>query len=277
MAETAFIEQLRRDLPTLLREHPEVRHELWGIMLEAFPSRQEFMAVLDEMRGMREDMNHRFEAVDRRFEELRQDMNHRFEAVDRRFEAIDHRFEELRQDMDHRFEAIERRFEAVDRRFEAVDRRFEAVDRRFEAVIDELRDQRRQLRETNLHLSALGGRVGYGLEQVVREVVEEFAGHAFPVAERLVLRDQDGVVFGVTGAEVEFDLYAHNGEAYLVEVKFHLKPGDVLIFHKKVQFARERLGREVIPLVIALSMEPAAERQMQRLGVRYRVRATVSR
>ena len=80
MAETEFIEQLRRDLPTLLREHPEVRHELWGMMLEAFPSRQEFMALLDEMRAMREDTN-------RRFEELRQDMNRRFEAVDRRFEA----------------------------------------------------------------------------------------------------------------------------------------------------------------------------------------------
>ena len=84
MAGTEFIEQLRRDLPTLLREHPEVRHELWGMMLEAFPSRQEFMALLDEMRAMREDTN-------RRFEELRQDMNRRFEAVDRRFEAVDHR------------------------------------------------------------------------------------------------------------------------------------------------------------------------------------------
>jgi hypothetical protein len=37
------------------------------------------------------------------------------------------------------------------------------------------------------------------------------------------------------------------------------------------------LAREVIPLVRALSMEPGAEPQMQRLGVRYRVRATGSR
>jgi hypothetical protein len=249
MAETGFIEQLRRDLPTLLREHPEVRHELWGIMLEAFPSRQEFMALLDEMRAMREDTNHRFE-------ELRQDMNRRFE--------------ELRQDMNHRFEA-------VDRRFEAVDRRFEAVDRRFEAVIEELRDHSRQLRDVNIHLSALGGRVGYGLENMVKAVVEEFAGHTFPVAERLLLRDETGEVFGVAGVEVEFDLYVHNGEAYLVEVKSHLKPSDVLSFHQKVQFARKKLGREVIPLVLALSMDAKAEESMRSLGIRYRVRATVSR
>ena len=238
MAETEFIEQLRRDLPTLLREHPEVRHELWGMMLEAFPSRQEFMALLDEMRAMREDTN-------RRFEELRQDMN--------------------------------RRFEAVDRRFEAVDRRFEAVDRRFEAVIEELRDHSRQLRDVNIHLSALGGRVGYGLENMVKAVVEEFAGHTFPVAERLLLRDETGEVFGVAGAEVEFDLYVHNGEAYLVEVKSHLKPSDVLSFHLKVQFARKKLGREVIPLILALSMDAKAEESMRSLGIRYRVRATVSR
>ena len=238
MAETEFIEQLRRDLPTLLREHPEVRHELWGMMLEAFPSRQEFMALLDEMRAMREDTN-------RRFEELRQDMN--------------------------------RRFEAVDRRFEAIDSRFEAVDRRFEAVIEELRDHSRQLRDVNIHLSALGGRVGYGLENMVKAVVEEFAGHTFPVAERLLLRDETGEVFGVAGAEVEFDLYVHNGEAYLVEVKSHLKPSDVLSFHLKVQFARKKLGREIIPLILALSMDAKAEESMRSLGIRYRVRATVSR
>jgi hypothetical protein len=249
MAETEFIEQLRRDLPTLLREHPEVRHELWGMMLEAFPSRQEFIALLDEMRAMREDTN-------RRFEELRQDMNHRFE--------------ELRQDMNYRFEA-------VDRRFEAVDRRFEAVDRRFEAVIEELRDHGRQLRDVNIHLSALGGRVGYGLEDMVKAVVEEFAGHTFPAAERLLLRDETGEVFGVAGAEVEFDLYVHNGEAYLVEVKSHLKPSDVLSFQQKVQFARKKLGREVIPLILALSMDAKAEESMRSLGIRYRVRATVSR
>jgi hypothetical protein len=269
MADTAFIEQLRQELPRLLREHPEVRHELWGIMLEAFPSRQEFMAFLEEMRAFREDTNRRFEELrqdmNSHFEELRQDMNSHFEAVDRRFEAVD------------------RRFEAVDRRFEAVDRRFEAVDRRFEAVIaelqrhgEELRVHGRELRELTLHVSSLGGRVGRNLEHVVREVVEEFAGQAFPVAERLVLRDEAGAVFGVANAEVEFDLYAHNGVAYLVEVKSHLKPSDVLTFYQKVRFAEAKLRRQVIPLIIALSMEPRAEQQMQQLGVKYRVRSVIS-
>jgi hypothetical protein len=236
MADTEFIEQLRRDLLRLLREHPEIRHELWGLMVEAFPSRQEFLELLEEMRAWR------------------QDMNQRFEAVDRRFEAMDRRFEELRQDMNQRFEA---------------------VDRRFEAVIEELRSHGRQLREMQLHLSSLGARVGYGLEHVVREVVEEFAGQTFTFAERLVLPDDTGTVYEVAGAEVEFDLYAHNGTAYLVEVKSHLKVSDVLMFHRKVRFAESRLGRSITPLIIALSMEARAEQTMRELGVQYRIRAVM--
>jgi hypothetical protein len=199
-------------------------------MLEAFPSRQEFMTFLEELRALREDTN-------RRFEEMRQDMSRRFEAVDRRFEAV------IAQLQHHG---------------------------------EELRDHRRQLRELTLHVSSLGGRVGRNLEHVVHEVVEEFAGQTFPFAERLVLQDEAGTVFGVAGAEVEFDLYAHNGIAYLVEVKSHLKPSDVLTFYQKVRFAEEQLRRQVIPLLIALSMEPRAEQQMQQLGVKYRVRSVIS-
>jgi hypothetical protein len=249
MVETAFIEQLRQALPQLLRERPEVRYELWGMMLEAFPSRQEFADLLEEMRASRQDTN-------RRFEEMRQDMNSRFEVVDRRFE-------EMRQDMNSRFEA--------------VDQRFEAVITQLRRHGDELQRQGRQLRDVALQVSSLGSRVGYGLEHVVREVVEEFAGETFPfVQQHLLIRDETGEVFGVAGADVEFDLYAHNGAAYLVEVKSHLKVNDVLSFYRKVKFAEDKLGRTVIPLVIALSMESKAEQQMKALGVKYHVRAVMT-
>jgi hypothetical protein len=276
MADAELIEQLRRALPQLLREHPEVRHELWGLMLEAFPSRQEFLAFLEELRALREESN-------RRFEGLQYEIAQRFEAMDRRFEALDQRFETLLREMNQRFEAVDRRFEmqlremnqrfeAVDQRFETLlremNQRFEAVDRRFEGVIAELREQR-------LHLSALGARVGRGLEFIVKGIVEEFAGESFPLADRLVLVDTEGEVFGVPGAEVEFDLYAHNGRAYLVKVKSHLKTDDVLKFQRKAVFAEAKLERPLTRLIIALSMDSKAESLMQRLGIEYQVRATL--
>ena len=234
MAETTFIEQLRQELPRLLRERPEVRYELWGMMLEAFPSRQEFMDLLEEMRASREESN-------RRFEEMRQESNQRFE--------------EMRQDMNSRFEVV-------------------TTELRRQG--DELHRLGQQLRDLTLQVSSLGSRVGYGLEHVVREVVEEFAGETFPFAQHLIIRDETGEVFGVSGADVEFDLYAHNGVAYLVEVKSYLKPNDVLSFYRKVKFAEAKLGRTVIPLVIALSMDAKAEQQMKALGVKYHVRAVMT-
>jgi hypothetical protein len=233
MADAELIEQLRRVLPQLLREHPEVRYELWGLMLEAFPSRQELLAFLEELRALREESN-------RRFEGLQHEIAQRFEAVDQRFETL------LRE----------------------MNQRFEAADRRFEGLFAELREQR-------LHLSALGARVGRGLESIMKGIVEEFAGESFPLADRLVLVDTEGEVFGVPGAEVEFDLYAHNGRAYLVEVKSHLKTDDVLKFQRKAVFAEAKLGRPLTRLILALSMDSKAEALMQRLGIEYQVRATL--
>ena len=86
-----FIDQLRTELPRLLREHPEVRHEVLGLILEAVPSRQEFATLLEEIRISREESNRRFE------------------AMDRRFEAVDRRFEEMRSEMNQRFDSVDRR------------------------------------------------------------------------------------------------------------------------------------------------------------------------
>ena len=197
--------------------------------------------MLEETRASREESN-------RRFEEMRQDMNSRFAAVDQRFV-------EMRQDMNSRFEVV-------------------TTELRRQG--DELHRQGRQLRELTLQVSSLGSRVGYGLEHVVREVVEEFAGETFPFAQHLIIRDETGEVYRVAGADVEFDLYAHNGVAYLVEVTSHLKPNDVLSFYRTVKFAETKLGRTVIPLVIALSMDAKAEQQMKALGVKYHVRAVMT-
>jgi hypothetical protein len=187
---------LRTELPRVLRDHPEVRHEVWGIILEAFPSRQEFAQILAELRAFREDAN-----------------------------------------------------------------------RRFEAVIAELRSQR-------LHLSRLSGRLGYGLEYLVRGVVEEFAGKALTRSERLVLRDSQGEVFGVE-ADIEFDLLASDGEAYLCEVKSHIEPDDVLRFHRKALFAAKHIGRPFVRVMIGATMEAAAEKLMKSLGIRSIVRARI--
>ncbi|WP_028572283.1 hypothetical protein [Desulfonatronum lacustre] len=61
------------------------------------------------------------EQINLRFEEMQKYMDSRFEQVEKRFEQIDKRFEQ-----------IEKRFEQMDKRFEQVDKRFEALTRRLD-------------------------------------------------------------------------------------------------------------------------------------------------
>jgi hypothetical protein len=258
---------IREKLPELLRRRPEFRHEIMGIMAETLATKDELAAILKKMDAHQAESNRRFEAIERRFE-----------AVDRRFEAIERRLELLREEADRRFEAIERRlellreeadrrFEAIERRFEAVDRRFEAVDRRFEAVLTDLRDLR-------LEVSALSGRLGRGVEEIVRQTVERFSGQRFKEVKRLVLQDEAGELYGVP-AEVEFDLYLADTVKCVVEVKSHVKTGDVLNFYRKKLFAETKLGGPLKGVLISASIDRSAKKKCRELGLDLITRSVV--
>jgi hypothetical protein len=108
----------------------------------------------------------------------------------------------------------------------------------------------------------------------VRGVVEEFSGKKFTRTERLVLKDPAGEVFGVP-ADIEFDLFASNGDAYLCGVTSHIKPDDVLTFNRKTTFAAKHISQPFTRLMIATSMEKRAEQLMKTLGIDCVVRAVI--
>jgi hypothetical protein len=83
-------EEVVKSLPMLLKEHPELRTEIYEIISDEFVRRGEFYEymkksderferLLQELRAFREDTNRRFEAIDKRFEEVYR----RFDKVDR--------------------------------------------------------------------------------------------------------------------------------------------------------------------------------------------------
>jgi len=224
--------------------------------------------VLEEIRAVREDFGRRFEAMDQRFRALQEEM-------DRRFEAIDERFRALQEDMDRRFEAIDQRFRALqeemDRRFEAMDQRFRALqedmDRRFALQAELLRQHGRELRMLRVGFGSLGRRLGFGFEEAVRRIVEEFGGVGPLKAERLTLRDEKGELFGVPGQVVEFDALVHDGERFLVEVKAFAEEEDVLLFRRKVEFAAQHLPQPFRAVMVAPFAHRRAIQAARRLGV----------
>ena len=83
------------------------RHELAGVdaqLLERMVRVEEELKaqrlLMDERFGF---MEHRFAAMDKRFEEMLGYTNSRFEAVDKRFDAVDKRFEESLEHTNTRF------------------------------------------------------------------------------------------------------------------------------------------------------------------------------
>jgi len=250
-----------------------------------------FEAIVEEMRAMRADFERRFEEVDRRFEAIveemramRADFERRFEEVDRRFEAADRRFEAIVEEMRAMRADFERRFEEVDRRFEQVDRRFEAADRRFEAIVEELKTLRSdfeywvrfsqqeftalrvKLAEVSVGLGSLGGRMGEGLEDVIRQVIEGFSGIGPLRATRLVLIDEAGEIYQ-PGARVEIDALVTNGRKFLVEVKNYAEADEIWAFYRKAHFAEAKLGETFEKVLIAPAATASAVALAKQLGI----------
>jgi hypothetical protein len=240
-------------------------------MLEAFPSRQEFTAVLEEVRALRADFRRHAEETAARFAALERELEERFAALQR---ELDDRFTASQRELDSRFAALQRE---LDDRFTASQRE---LDSRFAALQRELDDRftagQRELRELRLEVSALSGRLGYGLERIVQGVLEEFSGQRFSRIERLILVDQAGVLYGVPGAPVEYDLLLSNGTAYVVEVKSHVKPDDVLTFYRKAEFAARELGRPLKKVMIAASLDTRSEPLLRQLDVAIIARSRIT-
>ena len=245
-----LVQWLRQRLPRLLQEDPRLGAEVVGILAQTLSPRSELVRVLEEIRAVREDFGRRFEAIDERFRALQEDMDRRFEAMDRRFRA-------LQEEMDRRFEAIDQRFRALQ----------EDMDRRFALQAELLRQHGRELRMLRVGFGSLGRRLGFGFEEAVRRIVEEFGGVGPLKAERLTLRDEKGELFGVPGQVVEFDALVHDGERFLVEVKAFAEEEDVLLFRRKVEFAAQHLPQPFRAVMVAPFAHRRAIQAARRLGV----------
>jgi tetrahydromethanopterin S-methyltransferase subunit G len=92
---------------------------LFSLSLQA---NSEIALILKEIKNLREDMNNKFEQVDKRLDIMQHNM-------DKRFDMMQH-------NMDKRFEQVDKRFEQVDKRFEQVDKRFEQVDKHIKTVFN---------------------------------------------------------------------------------------------------------------------------------------------
>ena len=254
-------EEVVRTLPMLLKEHPELRTEIYEIISGEFVRRGEFYEymrksderferVLQELRAFREDTNRRFEAVDKKFEEMREDM-------ERRFEAVDKRFEEMREDMERRFEAVDKRFEEMR---EDTNRRFDKVDRDSKDLKDWV----------GIVVGGFQRRAGRNLEDAVAGTLRIAFGREMKpenITMRKKIKDDEGMI-GPAGREYEIDLCITNEESLIFEIKSYAEGEDIERFNDKAELAKKKLGlKRVEKALITLDKHPSVVKLCDKFGI----------
>jgi hypothetical protein len=186
------------------------------------------------------------EDTNRRFEELREDM-------ERRFEAVDKRFEELREDTNRRFEAVDKRFEEVYRRFDKVDSNFKDLKDWVGTVAGGF--QRRAGRSLE---DAVAGTLRIALG---REVKPE------KIVMRKKIKDDEGMI-GRAGRGYEIDLCVKNEEWLIFEIKSYAKDDDIENFNDKAELAIKKLGlKKVEKALITLDKRPSVVKLCDKFGI----------
>jgi hypothetical protein len=228
-------EEVVKVLPMLLKEHPELRTELYEMLSGEFVRGSEFYEYMKKS--------------DERFERLLQELRAFREDTNRRFEAIDTRFEE-----------VYRRFEAVDNRLEAIDTRFDKIDRNF----SDLKDWE------GIVVGGFQRRAGRNLEDAVAGTLRiSLSEEVKPehIVMRRKIRDDEGLI-GRAGRAYEIDLCIKNEEWLIFEIKSYTEEEDIERFNDKAELAITKLGlKNVEKALITLEKRPSVVKLCDTFGI----------
>ena len=248
-----------RVLPILLKQDRKFQTEVYSVLSETFAKNEDVKQILDEMRISREESN-------KRFEEMRQESNKRFEQSDKRFE-------EMRQESNKRFEQMDKRFEIMQ---EQMDKRFDAMqeqmDKRFDAMQEQM-DKRFQEQKDWVG-TVVGGfqrRAGRSLEDAVAGTLRVALRKTDVKSENLKLRtkikDDEGII-GAKDREYEIDLYIHNSESIIFEVKSYLESEDIFRFNDKAELTKKKFGlSDPLKVIVSLEKDRESTKICEELGV----------
>jgi hypothetical protein len=283
MTQDQALEWLRTELPKMLQDDPTFRVQVIGTLTEVFATKGEVAQILDELRAMRAESERRFEAANARFQAmldemrtLRAESERRFEAVERRLDRADEQFVEVRSDITElKSDVTELKSDVTELKSDVTELKSDVTELKggvarlesgFAGLKGEVAGVKGEVAKVALSIGALGGRMSRKLEDVIRQVIENFSGVGPLKAERLGLIDQAGE-FRHPGATVEFDALVTNGRKFLVEVKSFAKTDDVWTFSQKARFAEAQLGETFEKVLIAPAATPSALELANQLGI----------
>ncbi len=241
-------EIIRRELPRLLAEDPELHNWVWTIVHEHSFSRAEtesrFDKVLAEIRQSREEFMRLWEENNERWKQQWEEDRRRWEENQRLWRENEARWKQQWEEDRRRWEENQQQIRAL---FEGLQR----LDRRVDHTI-----------------SALGARWGMMSEEAFRNALRGILEENFGVkVERVQYKDESGEVFGWPD-QVELDVVIYDGQMLVCEIKSSASRGDVYIFKRKVQSYEKRVGRKADRAILISPMIYEKDAELARtLGI----------
>jgi len=185
----------------------------------------------------------------------------------KRLDSIEARIEEHSKRLEEHSRILQehsKRIEEHSKRLEEHSRRIEELSLRMEGLV-------KAVGELKVAVGSIGRRMGLDLERAIfsvyKDVLLGLGVRDVDRIERFTYEDSEGRFFA-RGAKVEVDVYAHDEEAYLIEVKSLLEEEDVDWFSQKCKVASEMIGRKVRRrIIVAVNATKESLKRAEELGI----------
>jgi Uncharacterized conserved protein containing a coiled-coil domain, COG5493 len=230
------LEELRQwlvsELPKWLREHPELRYTLEGVLAETFVRRDEWqnlMRALEKLAEGQQELQRTLQEV------LRQQAEH-----SQALRALQEQQAEHSRTLQEHSRILQEHTQALRDMQKQLAEHSEAI----RSLQEEQVKHSELLRRLDAKIGALGRRWGLLSEAAFREgMYELLTPYGFRV-ERFWARDEEGFVFG-RPEQIEIDLLVRNEATIAAEIRSSVSKADVWVFLRKVEFLERLLNRKI--------------------------------
>jgi len=272
------LEELRQwlvsELPKWLREHPELRYTLEGVLAETFVRRDEWqnlMRALEKLAEGQQELQRTLQEVlrqqaehsqalralqeqqaehSRTLQEHTRILQEQTQILQEHTAILREHTEALKALQEHQLEhtRILREHASILREHAQAIRDMQKQLAEHSEAIRSLQEEQvnhsELLRRLDAKIGALGRRWGLLSEAAFREgMYELLTPYGFRV-ERFWARDEEGFVFG-RPEQIEIDLLVRNETTIAAEIRSSVSKADVWVFLRKVEFLERLLNRKI--------------------------------
>ncbi len=274
-------QEIRRELPELLRSDPDFRAWILSVTSDTYAGRQQtesrFDEVLAELRRDREAQSRKWaneEAEsERKWAEQKAENDRKWAEQTRKWEEQDRKWAEQKAEDERKWAEqkaeVERQWAEQkaerERDREEQNRKWEENNAHFDRVHEEIMENARKVDRS---IGALGARWGIQSERAFRNALAGILEENFGV-EVLHIDDYDdsGEVFG-RPEQVELDIIIQNGQLLICELKSSIDKAGMYIFERKARFYEQRHGRKATRLIVISPMiDHRGKKVAEKLGI----------